>query len=349
MNALLLAASLATPASAQIMDLSCMEATRDKADEMIKGYERDGVRVDSGVFREVRQWAQDVQREGHAAQERISRSWNEAQRDADGADAVRAAAARARSGPDPYSSERTRRAAEARARWQEARREETNDRMYRDARAQAAVAEALRGQQRWNQREIDLKEKLYGEVPPSDAMAKHEQAARAEFEKRWGTRPGGDERVQKVAGRLAAMAAVGESMALGVHDAAVGSRGWDNAIEPVRVMMKAVDLHHLHGDMAVRHVQQVAPPVELRRQVLSQPGSSGAALMEEASRAAAVGVQNLLQAEVAAQDLRAVVSAVPPMPAEPSEQERWAREAERAVAEKARERKRKPWTKVYVE
>lgn len=347
MSATLLAALVAASASAQVMDLSCMEATRHKADEMLAGYRRDGVAVESGVFAEVKRWSQDVEREGKAAQERISRSWSEAQREADGAQAVRDAAERARGGPDAYSAQGTREAAEARARWQEARRDETNERMYRDPRALADVSEALRGQQRWNAREIELKEKLYGEEPPSDARAKQEQAARREIERRWG-RPAGDGRVLEAAGRLAAMAAVGESMQLGVHDAAVGGKGWDDAIEPVRVMMKAVDLNHLHGDMAVRHVQQVAPPVELRRQALREPGSSGAALMEEASRAAAVGVQNLLQAEVAARDLRAVVSAIPPMPTEPAEQEKWARKAQEAVAGKAEEQARKPWTKVYV-
>lgn len=348
MNATLLASLLAASASAQVMDLSCMEATRHKADEMIKGYERDGVRPESGVFREVRQWSQEVEREGKAAQDRISASWSAAQREADGAESVRAVAALARSGPDAYSAQGTREAAEARARWQEARRDETNERMYRDAQALSNVAEALRGQRRWNAREIELKEKLYGEEPPSDAMAKHEQAARDEFERRWGARPGGDERVQKVAGRLAAMAAVAESMQLGVHDAAVGGKGWDNELAPVRVVMQAVDLHQLHGDMAVRHVQQVAPPVELRRQALGETGTTGAALMEEASRAAAVGAQNLLQAEVAVRDLRELVSAVPRPPAEPAEQEKWARKAQEAVAGKASEQKKKPWTKVYV-
>lgn len=354
MSALLLVL-LAAAARAQIMDYSCMQATRHKTEEILKSYEQEGKAANGEVFGAVKQWSKDVEREGKAVQDEMNARVMDARREADGSASVRDAAEAARSAAlDPSSADASRRALEARERWQKERAEATVREMYGDTAALGTVQRALEKQGDWNRTEVGLKGRLYEAEPPASAVAKHDEAAEQRFESKSGYSAG--EAIKPVIGRLAAMAAIAERLQLGDHDVVIrrgGARGFETDEEPVRVLLKAADLGSLHGDMAVSHVQQAAPPPEVRREAASGSGPA-AEVMRRAAIEAAVGVHNIGRAEAAAAEVRRIVSDVPPPPKEsygaPSEaeQEKWARKVDKKIEEKAAELKQDPVWQIIV-
>lgn len=339
----LLLAALAASADAQVMDLSCMQVTRQKTDAILQAYKEEGRSGDDPVFNDVKAWSTRVEHEGHQAQARVDAAIKSAADD----DATRQAARAVRDARlDSSSADETRRFQEARELWQAQRARAVAD----DARYQEAIRASIDKQGEWNRTEIELKERIYAAAPPAKSVAKHQEEAAGAFESKHGYVPAA---AGEALGILAAMGEVAAKMQLGAHDVVLyteGKQGFVDAIEPVRVLLRTADLSKLHGDMAVSHVHQVAPPVEVRRRAAAGEGPA-VETMRSAARETAIGLQNLSVADSATAKVRDILAGIPPPPvkdsAPPPESAvtAWTKKVEAAIEKKGAEIKKDPiWT-----
>jgi hypothetical protein len=310
--------ALAVAATAQVMDLSCMQATRQKTDEMLAAYKEEGRDVTDDVFSEVYRWSQQVESEGKEVQDRLNARLESVKHSVEEDAAVQAAAQAVRESElDSFSPEQTRHFQEARDHWEKERARAQQRKSYSDPGVLESVKESLDKQGEWNRTEVALKSRLYEAEPPAKAVIKHEQEAFFVFEAKHGYVPSG-EVASRTLGILAAMGEVAEKIQLGSHDVVLsrsqGDQGFVNAIEPVRVLLGTADLGELHGDMQVNHVQQIAPPPEIRRQAIENGDAPAADVMRSAAREAAVGLQSLGRAQIAVEHVRAILKEVPAPP-----------------------------------
>jgi hypothetical protein len=343
--------------SGQLMDLSCMEATRKKANEMLEAFRSEGVTVRDGVFGEVSTWSQRVEREGKDMETRRVARLEALDTRINADSSVVAAADRLRQESlSTVAPWQTRAFQEAREAWRTQQQEARERAFFQDQDGLEIVKASLDQQGRWNREEIGHKDRLYSAQVPAAVIDKHEQAAVRSFSAQFGSVPPGAAARQTI-GVLAAIKQVGDRMQLGDHEgvlSAQGRSGFDSGLEPIEVLLRSTDLNELHGDMAVRHVQQAALPPAIRRQAVSQLSGPAGEVMRSAMREAAIGVHQLGKAQIGRQELRTFMRDVPPPDRTPAssqteaEGDSWASKVITNLREKAAEVTEKPVWKVIV-